>query len=135
MLRQQIGRMAAHQPGTSLESVWADYPVALEPSFAPLRTVGDLVDPLRPQSFGPLPEPTVSGLLPMVRCRVRVSAKHQVKWAMAEHFPRQLIGVRDRVAFEVSGNADGVEISLVCAADDLAIVNTAFEATFSDARL
>lgn len=74
-------------------------------------------------------------MLSMVRCRVRVSTKHQVKWAMAEHFPRQLVGVRDRVAFEVSGNADGVEISLVSAADDLAIVNTAFEATFTDARL
>lgn len=103
-------------------------PVRLEPAFSPLFAAppssGTTADsPYLPASTDELTEP--------FRLRLWISPKQKFDWNRSELWLKQLAIASGRVVFQIVGNVDAIEVSVLCAPRDSLLIKAAFEAQFN----
>lgn len=112
--------------------VLATAPLALEPSFRPIRPTG-LSEEADANSPWVVEVPPAIGEL--VRLRVWVSPEQQCDWGRSEMLLRQLQGARHRVWLELAGNNEAITFNLCCHQEDLPTLSGAFAGTFECCEL
>jgi hypothetical protein len=103
-------------------------PVRLEPAFAPLlaapRIAGDVADvPYVPASPDELATP--------FQLRLWISPEQTFDWNRSELWLKQLALALDRVAFQIVGNKEGIEVGILCAPQDALMIAASFEGQFN----
>jgi len=132
MLRRQITGLVVEEVRKGGVVDLAPCPVRIEPPYRPLRSAEEVQGVDHQSPWTPESVPRRDDFL---RSRVWVSPQQNVKWNLAETFPRQLQGVRHRICFEIVGNEKTVTLWLACHRDDEWSLRTAFEATFNCCKL
>jgi len=102
-------------------------PVALEPAYEPIVTIGQAASANTAQAW--TPETPVSSE-DLVRMQAWVSPRQCCKWRRSELFIKFLSHLRYRAAFEILGNKHGVRVQLLCHVDDAPVVQAAFAGQF-----
>ena len=110
----------------------APAPVAIEPSFQPIRSPRDLMQGDGQVPWAPETPPTAADL---VRLRVWVSPEQKCDWPRSEMLLRQLHGAVHRVGLELAGNKDDITLGLLCHQEDLPTLRGAFAGTFEYCEL
>ncbi len=110
-------------------------PIPLEPPFLPfvVGTAGGLS--VLPVAEQPLSAAIITQLPELKRMRVWISPDHKFSWTKAELFLKMLKGCRSRVAFEIAGNCESIQMGFLLAQDDAALLDTAFRSQFESCEL
>ena len=104
-------------------------PMALEPDYLP--------SPLWGTSSSASPKnhtPSKAEYLDYQFIRIWIAPEQRLEVEKAEIFLKQLAEVSHRVGFSISGNSEGLEISLTAHTQDLGVVEGAFARTFLFAK-
>ena len=110
----------------------ASTPVALEPSYHPISRIQDLLTIRTETDFVAEPIPPSNEL---IRFQVWLSPEEQFNWLSSELFLKQLSTISHRVAFEVVGNEDKIQLQFLVHQGDLPIIQTAFRSQFERCEL
>ena len=107
-------------------------PVALEPSYHPISRAQDLLTARTETDFISEPVPSIDGL---IRLQVWLSPEEQFNWLSSELFLKQLRRLSHRIAFEIVGNKDKIQLQFLVHRGDLPIIQTAFRSQFERCEL
>ena len=110
-------------------------PVLLEPPFSPFLVgmAGGLS--VLPVAEQPHTATTTTEQPELERLRVWISPDHKFSWTKAELFLKMLKGCRSRVAFEIVGNCESIQMGFLLERDDAALLDTAFRSQFESCEL
>lgn len=107
-------------------------PVALEPKF---QSLGDHMDLLSRESPMTTEIPFSPGIEELRRLRVWLSPEQRFDWRCSESFLKQILRVQNRLGFEIFGNTDGIQMSILCHKEDEITVKAAFMGVFNRCTL
>ena len=132
MLEAKVRALVEEEASKGCFPALAPAPVALEPSFRPIRSPRDLM-----QGDGQVPwaQETPPTPAELVRLRVWVSPEQKCDWPRSEMLLRQLQGAVHRVGLELAGNRDDITLGLLCHQEDLPTLSGAFAGTFECCEL
>jgi hypothetical protein len=110
----------------------APAPVHLEPVYQPLGNARALLAQDSPPTWAqaPLLAPTQ-----LLRLRVWISPDQSCDWNRAELLLKQLALANHRLALELVGNRENLQLILLCHRDDYLLVRTAFRGVFEQCQL
>lgn len=131
IIKQHTPRMRAHQLQRAIQAEIAKgctadlypYPVELEPPYVPIGCTS--ASPTHPFAT-----PCSSPPCDYVRLRIWVSPEQKCDWHRSELFLKQLSMLERRVAFEISGNREGIRLGLSVPVEDASLVRAAFRSIF-----
>jgi hypothetical protein len=103
-------------------------PVRLEPPFSPLLMTAHASDVT---SAFPYVVAARDELVDPVRLRVWISPEQKFDWKHSELWLKQLADTSDRVAFQIAGNKEAIEVLVLCAPRDELLIKATFEAQFN----
>jgi hypothetical protein len=108
-------------------------PVELEPPYRWFNSAQELLDTRQQPPF------VKATCLPdesdLTRFTVWVNSAHIFDWFQAERFLRELQTLCHRVAFNICGNQDALEMSFLCHKEDEVVLKAVFCAVFPDCEL
>ena len=107
-------------------------PVALEPSYSPFTKTPESMT--GPDECDFIIEPTPPGC-ELVRAQIWISPEEEFGWLKSELFIKSLSSVSHRVAFEIIGNKEKIQMRLLLHQRDLPLIQTAFRGQFTRCEL
>ena len=100
----------------------APFPMPLEPTYQPMVRGG--ASALVPQQ--PTLDQESTSEQEFVRLVVWVSAQQECDWLRAELFLKELSHLPRTFGLEITGNADGMSLRLLCGDEDVKLISAAF---------
>ena len=123
MLSAKIQALLREEIGKGCSQDISPVPVALEPTYHPLRWSQDALA-REAESHAILETPPSAD--DVVRLHVWLSPHEPFDWNRTELFLRQVSSISHRIGLEVVGNQNEILISLLCHRQDEAVVTAAF---------
>ena len=132
MIRAMGQAVIATEIEKGCEPVILPQPTALEPSYRPISAATN--DTARP-ALEELVVVTSPSAEDLCRYRIWISPEQSFNWQCGELFLRHLPAVNHRIGWEIVGNAQHIDMTLLCHRHDQPVVTTAFQAKFPQCRL
>jgi len=107
-------------------------PVALEPPYHPISPSPDLLTGENRSDLLPEPIPLATNL---TRLQLWLSPEEEFSWLNSELFLKQLRTLTHRVAFEIVGNSQKIQMQFLVHRNDLPIFKAAFRSQFERCEL
>ena len=107
-------------------------PVALEPAYSPITQATELLARNTENDFIIESLPQAKDL---VRLQLWLSPEEKFSWLNSELFLKQLRSISHRIAFEIVGNSQKIQMQFLVHRKDLPIIQTAFQCQFERCEL
>jgi len=107
------------------------YPVALEPYYEPIPVAGSLTSNIKKEIFGIHKDARED----FVNLRIWISPDQVFNWTRPELFIKSLKNLKNKIRFEIYGNARNIEIRFIIQEEDLSQLLTAFKSQFDRCEL
>lgn len=108
------------------------FPVALEPPYAPITSIEELLTGRIQMEIAPEPFHHCEDL---VTLRMWIDDEQRPDFRRAEVFLKSLSRIKHRVLFEITGNRDDITLSLRCSIEDEPVITAAYHGCFDLSRL
>lgn len=132
MIAVQVRELLSAEIAKGCQREIASRPVVLEPPFMLLNH--DAFGQGGNQDTDALTI-EISSSLDLARFNVWISPEQECDWLRSELFLKQLRRVRSRIAFEICGNHERIDMRLLCHRADASVVRSAFYAVFERCEL